>query len=73
MVSHFHHVDLDTQIVQVFRHFQSDKASPHNDSAFRLFDIDVILDRIGVRHIAESEYLLASDPFDTRSERFGSR
>ena len=59
--------------MQVFRHFQSDKASTHNDSAFRVFGIDVILDRIGVRHVAEREYLLASDPFDIRPERFGSR
>lgn len=55
LITHFDYRHMNTGMMQVLRHFQSDETGTYHHGAFHLLVRDISLDMVGIFYIAQRE------------------
>lgn len=69
LTAHLHHVHFQSLTVQVLGHLQTDESAAYNYGTARTVGGDIVLDGIGIGHIAQCEDVRQIDALEVRTDR----
>ena len=55
LICHFHNGYFSSGMMKILSHLQSDKTASHNDGTLHLMLVHVLLDAVGIVHIAQGK------------------
>ncbi len=72
LVGHLHHRHLGSGIVEIFGHLEAYEASADHQRALHIVGLEILLDGVGVGHIAQGEDAGEADAGERRPHRSGA-